>query len=266
MSQTLYVAANLTDLRREATFHSELVNQVYNGMGMTVLEEKEKFCRVKLASDGYEGWAYRPYLTEQPPSKPTHVVSALTAGIFAEADAHAVHKSLLLGGTQISVVDQRGEWSRIQPAGQMLPAAWVKSDTLRPLNVIPPIEKARQQLVEDARRFTGVCYLWGGNSAFGIDCSGLVMTLHRMICRTIPRDARLQFPVGKEVQPPFKAGDLFFFRGNPTSDRITHVGMSVGGWNMIHSSRSRNGVYEEDIQMSNHYPSEFAGARSFLDL
>lgn len=265
MSQTLYVATNLTDLRKEATFHSELVNQVYNGMGMTVLEEKEKFCRVKLTSDGYEGWAYRPYLTEQAPSKATHVVSGLSAGIYAEADAHPLHKSLLLSGTEICVVDQRDGWSRIQPAGQMLPAGWVKADSLRPLSVIPSVERARQQLVEDARRFTGVCYLWGGNSAFGIDCSGLMMTLHRMICRSIPRDARLQFPVGKEVQPPFKPGDLFFFRGDSKSDRITHVGMSVGGWNMIHSSRSRNGVYEDDVQKGEH-AKIFAGARSFLDV
>lgn len=265
MSPTLFVAANLTDLRREPTFHSELLNQVYNGTGMTVLEEKDKWARVKLIGDGYEGWAYRPYLTEHPPGKSTHVVAGLSTGVYAEADAGAVHKSLLLGGTEICVVDQRNDWCRIQPAGQMVPPGWVKADTLRPVNVIPPTEKARHQLVDDARRFTGVCYLWGGNSAFGIDCSGLVMLLHRMIRRTIPRDARLQFPVGKEVQPPFKPGDLFFFRGDSTSDRITHVGMSVGGWNMIHSSRSRNGVYEEDIQKSDHYPAEFAGARSFLD-
>jgi gamma-D-glutamyl-L-lysine dipeptidyl-peptidase len=44
------------------------------------------------------------------------------------------------------------------------------------------------------------------------------------------------------------------------------VGMSVGGWNMIHSSRSRNGVYEEDIQKHEEYPKTFAGARSFLDV
>jgi hypothetical protein len=33
---------------------------------------------------------------------------------------------------------------------------------------------------------------------------------------------------------------------------------------MIHSSRSRNGVYEEDLQKNEGYRNVFAGARTFL--
>jgi cell wall-associated NlpC family hydrolase len=119
-------------------------------------------------------------------------------------------------------------------------------------------------MIEDARRFTGVYYLWGGNSAFGIDCSGLMYLIHRLCGYAIPRDARLQFPVGTPVEPPFTHGDLLFFHADSDPSRIGHVGMSVGGWRIIHSSRSRNGVFEEDVQASEGLTRTFAGARRLL--
>jgi cell wall-associated NlpC family hydrolase len=81
---------------------------------------------------------------------------------------------------------------------------------------------------------------------------------------TIPRDAKLQFPVGRPVDPPFQPGDLIFFHSETDRARITHVGISTGGWNMIHSSRSRNGVYEENVQANEELRKTFAGGRSFL--
>ena len=51
----------------------------------------------------------------------------------------------------------------------------------------------RAQIIADAVRFTGVPYLWGGCSAFGIDCSGYAQLLHRLAGVTIPRDADKQF-------------------------------------------------------------------------
>ena len=41
-----------------------------------------------------------------------------------------------------------------------------------------------------ARRLTGVPYVWGGLSAHGIDCSGLVHLAWRRLGVTLPRDAR----------------------------------------------------------------------------
>jgi len=264
MSSQMIVATNLTDLHREPSFLSELLTQVFNGVELQVLEEKDRWCYVRM-KDGYQGWVHRPYLTNAPAPVATHLVYARSTGIYAEPANGAARVSALLGGTEIRVEEERAGWARVRPAGAMLQSGWVPADCLRPFALLPLAPaSARRQMIEDARRFTGVYYLWGGTSAFGIDCSGLMYLVHRLAGYPIPRDARLQFPAGSAVEPPFAVGDLLFFHSDSDPNRIGHVGMSVGGWRMIHSSRSRNGVYEEDVQAGEGLRKTFAGARVFL--
>jgi len=40
--------------------------------------------------------------------------------------------------------------------------------------------------------------------------------------------------------------------------------MSVGGWRMVHASRARNGVYQDDVQAVKHLRASFVGACSFV--
>jgi hypothetical protein len=50
------------------------------------------------------------------------------------------------------------------------------------------------------------------------------------------------------VEPPYEVGDLFFFAEHDDKRKISHVGASLTGWNMIHSSRSNNGVYMDNLE------------------
>jgi cell wall-associated NlpC family hydrolase len=170
-------------------------------------------------------------------------------------------------GTAVTVTERRGDWVRIDLVGERPRGGWGRIEDLRPIDALPlPSAQARQQIVADARRMTGVYYVWGGNSASGIDCSGLAQLCHRLSGYTLPRDARLQYPVGKVVAGEPQPGDLLFFCGETNRDRITHVGISLGGRRMIHSSRSRNGVYEDDLDapQNTSLRARFAGARTFL--
>ena len=136
---------------------------------------------------------------------------------------------------------------------------------LRALSELPQsLEEKRNTLIQDSARMIGVPYLWGGASGHGIDCSGFARLLHRWIGVRIPRDADMQYAAAKPVEPPFEVGDLLFFREEDSERRITHVGIGLGGWKMIHSSRGRNGVYVDDVQESESLSRFFAGAGSFL--
>lgn len=74
----------------------------------------------------------------------------------------------------------------------------------------------------------------------------------------------MQFSAGEPVEPPFKPGDLFFFGNDRGHRAISHVGISLGGWRAIHSSRARNGVYIDDVQEAPHLRQIYVGARTFL--
>ena len=106
--------------------------------------------------------------------------------------------------------------------------------------------------------------MWGGTSGNGVDCSGFARLLHRWVGVDIPRDADMQHAAAQPVEPPFEVGDLFFFAHGGSERKITHVGVSLGGWQMIHSSRGRNGVYVDDVQADESRRRAFVSAGSFL--
>jgi cell wall-associated NlpC family hydrolase len=92
----------------------------------------------------------------------------------------------------------------------------------------------------------------------------LVQLLYKLTGVSLPRDADMQFDAGDPVEPPFQPGDLLYFGGQNGNRSITHVGMSLGGWRIIHSSGPRNGVYEDDVQAVSSLRDSFVGARTFV--
>ena len=97
-----------------------------------------------------------------------------------------------------------------------------------------------EAIIEQAMKLLGVPYLWGGMSAKGVDCSGLVRISHIMNGILLPRNASQQIKCGERVElDNLQRGDLVFF-GTPATDekpmRITHVGIYLGGNKIIHSS------------------------------
>jgi hypothetical protein len=273
------VATNLTDLHVEPSFLSEMLTQVTNGTELEILEDREKWCFVRQR-DGYMGWAYTAFQEPAPatPVKFTHVVAMHSAHVHATARPRGGAEPLtrLPGGTFVRAADPRDAdaaignindniWIKIQPVGARLPGGYVLLQELRPLSWLPlPAGSARGAMIWDARHLIGVYYLWGGCTGWGIDCSGLAQLVHKLNGYAIPRDCDLQFAAGKAVEPPFRAGDLLYFH-NEARTKVGHVGIATGdGWRIIHSSRSRNGVYEEDVQVNENLRASYAGARTFL--
>src|SRR4051794_34067903 len=101
----VFVATNLTDLHREPSFLSEMHLQVFNGMSMGVLEEQEKWCRVRL-ENGYEGWAHRPFLTTDAAPRPTHIVSAPTTMLLRERAYSLERLTRIPAGTHALVEEE----------------------------------------------------------------------------------------------------------------------------------------------------------------
>ena len=95
----------------------------------------------------------------------------------------------------------------------------------------PPTRAPRGEVVSVAMRYLGAPYVYGAAGPNSFDCSGFTMFVYNQVGVGLPHNAAMQQsvcePVGRsDLQP----GDLVFF-GRPAH----HVGLYIGGGNMIHA-------------------------------
>ena len=111
------------------------------------------------------------------------------------------------------------------------------------------------RLVDYAKRFRGVRYVYGGSSPrSGFDCSGFVRYVYAHFGISLPHSSYAQFDRGRRIgRWALKPGDLVFFDG------LGHVGMYIGNGRFIHAPHSGTRVRVE--RLAGWYSSRFVGAR-----
>lgn len=259
-NERAYVATNLTGLYDRPTLYLPFSSELCYGTEVEILAGQGDWVFTRQP-DGYLGWVFRQHLAEGMAPGATHLVLAPSCELRLQPDAHSEIVTRLVSGTAVEVETTDGEWSRVI-AHQ---AGWMPSTFLRGLSKLPAsIEDRRKALLQDSARMIGVPYVWGGTSGNGIDCSGLARLVHKWIGIDLPRDADMQHAAAALVEPPFELGDLLFFHEPGKKRKVTHVGISLGGWSMIHSSQGRNGVYVDDVQKSPTLSQNFVSAGTFL--
>ncbi len=255
-----HVNTNLTGLYEKPTFGMPLSSELYYGTELEILDQHEDWVFTRQR-DGYLGWAFNAYLAEGSPATATHLVLAPSYELRAQPGPESTIVTRVLSGTGVHVEEVKGNWASVVANN----TGWLPLSLLRPLRDLPAsLEEQRKALAGDSARMIGIPYLWGGTSGNGIDCSGFVRLLHRWVGIEIPRDADMQYAAAQPVEPPFETGDLLFFAESGNERKITHVGMSLGGWRMIHASRKHNGVYSEDVRKDRSRMQTYVSAGSFL--
>jgi gamma-D-glutamyl-L-lysine dipeptidyl-peptidase len=155
------------------------------------------------------------------------------AAVRAEPRDDAERVTELLRGEPVAVEGRRDGWARIKTAYDYF--GWVHDEE---------IAGTEGDAVEQARRYLGTPYLWGGMTERGIDCSGLVHMVYRWLGRLVPRDADQQEAAGTSVaENELEPGDLITYGG----DEATHIAFWLGNGRILHSAEREgvDGVVEE---------------------
>lgn len=118
------------------------------------------------------------------------------------------------------------------------------------------------QIVNEAKKYLGYRYVYGGASpSTGFDCSGFVYYVLKQCGYSPYRTPVDQYNQGTYVSKAnLQPGDIVFFAGTGSSNTISHVGIYVGGGQIIHSPNSRSTVSYADIT-SGYWANHYYGAR-----
>lgn len=280
------VQTSICYMRLHPDYESALETQELMGTVVEITGEKG-YWREILSPQPYKAWTTEKTLVEMTSEQiaeyekaPKYLFTALYGHVRKEPNETGEPLTDLVGGDILRIVEKsnqtkrpgkHGEWIEVMlPDGQ---TGWTYRKNLRALGEVINIGKGDsseglislekiENVISEAKKLCGVPYLWGGMSAKGVDCSGLVRICFLMNDILLPRNASQQLFCGKEInvdRPDTKGisesevkekydrekalnatknlqrGDLVFF-GNTMTGSITHVGIYLGEGVMIHAS------------------------------
>ena len=220
------VTATLLDLTVRPAPDAERATQLLRGESFTVYELRpDGLAWGQAASDGYVGYVRADGLG--PPEGAGRRVTALWSQIYAQAAVRAPVSAELPFLAEVPVSGTTGNFARLRTGGHV------------PMAHFAPVEG---DYVAQAERFLGVPYLWGGRSARGIDCSGLVQLAMLAAGRSVPRNSDMQAVLlGTELasDAPLARGDLLFWKG--------HVGIVRDAETLLHATAYHMAVVAEPL-------------------
>jgi len=193
------------------------------GEGFTVYDRADGWAWGQAASDLYVGYIKESALAA--PFVPQARVSALIAPVFALADLKTPVRDLLPLNAQIQVLKRDGDYADI--GSGFVHQRHLETDSEKDFAAI-------------AQRFMGVPYVWGGKTAAGLDCSGLIQTALQAVGKAAPRDTdMMEKALGEAVKTADRRGDLVFWKG--------HMGVMLDAQMLLHANAFHMKVQAEPL-------------------
>lgn len=226
------VTAPVVDLLRAPNGPRD--RQLLMGEPVTVFEDHDGWSFVQAAKDGYVGYVRHDQTGPHTPA--THWISAPATHVYTDPSLKSRELMSLSFGSHVSVptgADSTADTFVETTLG------YIPTPHLRPMwsDLVNPVQIAAQ--------FLGTPYLWGGNSRWGIDCSGLVQAAFLACGLACPGDSDLQCDQLGTALPPNevpRCNDLMFWPG--------HVAMVVNADTLLHANAHHMAVAYEPLQQA----------------
>ncbi|WP_228408598.1 C40 family peptidase [Profundibacter amoris] len=227
--EVMSVAVPLADLR--AAPDGKRDRQLVYGEDFRVVEVHGGWAYGSAEKDGYAGYLRLANLEAR--REATHFVSVRSSHIYPEPDFKSEAIASLSFGSRLEVVGKGERFAELSGGGFV------------PCPHIAPVDRLFDDPIEVAEQFMGVPYLWGGNSIWGLDCSGLVQVVLLACGVDCPGDADMQqdrvgVAIGDNVKP--QRGDLFFWKG--------HVGLIRDENTLLHANAYHMAVVDESLDQA----------------
>ncbi len=243
------VNVSVANIRSKPKHSAELATQALLGTVVKIYKKKNGWYLVQTPDD-YISWVDDEGIIPVTEKKKNNYLKSKKA-IFVNDYGFAYSKpntksfrvSDLVIGNLLKYEGSSGNFIKVKypdgregyvPSGQVrIFGEWLKT-----------VKATPESILETAKRFHGVPYLWGGTSAKAYDCSGFTKTVYFMNGIILPRDASQQALVGEFVDDKinlgkFQPGDLVFFgtkAKNGNKAKVTHVGIYMGNGKYIHEA------------------------------
>jgi cell wall-associated NlpC family hydrolase len=214
------VSSPVLAVHKEPRFDSMQVTQLLLGERVRVFDAREGWAWIQAERDSYVGYVAADDLSDAA-LEPTHRVAVPTTLLFPAPDIKSQPVVVLTMNAQLAVASIDDRFARLR-SGRCAIASHLK-----------PVSEHEPDFVASAETLLHTPYLWGGKSALGIDCSGLVQLALESTGVACPRDSDMQEealgrPLGHNERKTLGRGDLVFWKG--------HVGIMRDEATLLHAN------------------------------
>lgn len=250
---------SVINFRTSGKYSAESATQVMMGTPLQVLEKKGGWTRA-ITPEGYISWVtsgsiaymdkaeYDAYMA----AKKVVVITKYTT-MYEQPNVGSQMVSDVVWGNILLDLGTQGAWQKVSIADGRV--GYIQKAFVTDFEKwVDSRNPTADNIIETAKQFIGVPYMWGGTSIKAVDCSGFMKSSYFLNGVVLARDASQQCLTGDDVDikeyvdggnhtvealKNLQKGDLIFFGRKATAEqkeRITHVGMYIGNGIFIHSA------------------------------
>ena len=199
-------------MRSAPDYESSLECQALMGTVVTIIESDRYWLHVVFEDPLYYGWVTEMGIARMSEEEIAAyrkarkaICRAAHSAVYADASEGEQICDLTMGDVMRDL-GTKGAFAKVR-----LPSGKIGYAPTKDLMFGYPADPS-SMIVKTAREFNGVPYLWGGNTAGALDCSGLVWLTYRINGIILPRNASEQAQEGNEVAlADARPGDLLYF-------------------------------------------------------
>ena len=243
LSDTGSINATYVRLRSGPSTSHSILGTYQPGTTMTVNGETGDWYKVNY--DGTDGYVYKTYLTLASSSSSSSSESVTEMSQTTAYAISAVHMRtgpstsynslrVLNPGISVTLTGYTDNWYRVTYNGETGYVYKTYLSTTQPSSGSSSSEG--QRIVEEAKRYLGVPYVYGGSSPSGFDCSGFVQYVFKQCGYSVLRTVSMQNTNGRQVsRSELQPGDIIIFYNSSISS-LGHSGIYIGDGQFIHAS------------------------------